>query len=97
MLISVNMIQKLKIPLRYLDAQTLTGSISPSCFLLENPVELSDNSVCYYRHTHPRHYLQPLSIRGDLGDLVVDPVDKVCITCRQKAILREEKRTSSEK
>lgn len=44
------------------------------------------------RQTHSQYYLQPLSIRGHLRDLVVDPVDKVCITGRQEAVLREEER-----
>lgn len=27
-------------------------------------------------------YLQPFAISGDLWDLIVDPVDKICVTCR---------------
>lgn len=36
-------------------------------------------------------YLQSLAVRSDLRDLVMDPVDEVCIACRQKAILRDTK------
>lgn len=40
-----------------------------------------------------RCYLQSLAIGGDLRDLIVDPVDEVCIACRQEAILRGKENT----
>lgn len=57
--------------------------IHTQCFLLRKcTATLRTHTVYCCRQTHPLYYLQPLSIRGDLGDLVVDPVDEVCITGR---------------
>lgn len=46
-----------------------------------------------YNQKMHRCYLQPLAIGGDLRDLIVDPVDEVCIACRQEAILRGKENT----
>lgn len=40
-------------------------------------------------------YLQSLAIRCDLRDLLVDPVDEVCIASRQEAILRDTENTDA--
>lgn len=41
-------------------------------------------------HNSSQCYLQPLSIRCDLRDLIVNPVDKVRVACGQEAVLRDE-------
>lgn len=45
-------------------------------------------NIRWHMHNSSQCYLQSLSIRRDLRDLIVDPVDKVCVACGQEAVLR---------
>lgn len=45
-------------------------------------------NICWHMLNSSQCYLQSLSIRRDLRDLIVDPVDKVCVACGQEAVLR---------
>lgn len=51
----------------------------PNILLLQHLI-----TVHRFNFTHviyAQHYLQSLAIRGDLGDLIMDSVDEVRITC----------------
>lgn len=52
---------------------------------------LSQKCFDFTHAVYAQGYLQSLAIWGDLRDLVMDPVDEVCVACCQEAILRHRK------